>query len=322
MPVIGDLARTNRAVIFVNSRAGQGKTERILPEMRALVARRNWPLEFQLTHTTADLETCVRRAIEGGSQVLLTMGGDGSFHALINAAAGINGTAGISATAGELSFGVIPAGGGNDFAASLGMPRDPFVALERIVYAEPRCVDLALAKTADGRKRYFAGGAGVGLDAEAAMLADRKYRRLPSRLRYVTAALHAFARFAAIKAKVEFPDGDHAEINTEVLLASVMNTATYGAGLRLAPEARIDDGLLDVVLVKPLAAIRIAALLPRLLWSGELRTGGITRRRTARVRIATDRPCTFHGDGEVIGPAPVEVEAIASAVQVLAPIQG
>ncbi|HXM99129.1 MAG TPA: diacylglycerol kinase family protein [Candidatus Dormibacteraeota bacterium] len=315
MPVIGDLARTNPAVIFVNGRAGQGKTERILPEMRALVTRRHWPIEFQLTHTTEDLEKCVHQTIEGGSRVLLTMGGDGSFHALINATAGIN-------AAGGVILGVIPSGGGNDFAASLGLPRDPFMALERIVYAGPRRVDLALAKTADGRDRYYAGGAGVGLDAEAAMLADRKYRHLPSRLRYVTAALHAFSRFAAIRVKVEFPDGDHAEVNTEVLLASVMNTATYGAGLRLAPEARIDDGLLDVVLLKPLEVVRIAALLPRLLCTGELRTGGITRRRTPRVRITTDRPCMFHGDGEVIGPAPVEVEAIAGAVQVLAPVQG
>jgi diacylglycerol kinase (ATP) len=277
-----------------------------------LVTSKHWPVEFQVTQNAEDLQKGIHQAIESGTSVLVTMGGDGTFHLLINAV--MNAGAGAAVV-----LGVIPAGGGNDFAASLGMPRDVLLALEKIVYSESVRVDLALASTGDGRQRYFAGGGGVGLDAKAVELAGREYRHLPGRTRYIAAALRAYSKFEPVTVKVEFPDSDHPDVNAEVLLASVMNTATYGGGLRLAPEAKIDDGLLDVVLVKNLKRLEIAALLPRLLWSGELRTGGITRIKTARVRLTADRPWLFHGDGEVMGPAPVEVRAIPSAVKVLTP---
>jgi diacylglycerol kinase (ATP) len=314
MPLIVDLPPDNPAIIFVNGAAGRGEIERfILPEMRLLVAAKRWPVEFEMTQSAKDLETCIQRALESGSRVLMTMGGDGTFNLLINVVMN-------AGAAGEVVFGVIPTGGGNDFAASLGMPRNPLLALEKIVHGEPVLVDLALASVAARGERYFAAGSGVGLDAKAAELASRDYRHLRGRTRYVIAALHAYAKFQAITVKVEFPDGDHADVNTKVMLASVMNTATYGGGVRLAPGAKIDDGLLDVILVENLKMMKIAALLPRLLWSGELRIGGITQIRTRRVRLTTDCASFFQGDGEILGSAPVEVRVIANAIKVLVPV--
>jgi diacylglycerol kinase (ATP) len=276
--------------------------------MRSFAAARRWPLEFHPTENAEDLEKCAKQAIRGGRRVLLAMGGDGTFHALLNAATGA-----------DVVLGVIPTGGGNDIAATLGLPRDPLLALEKIVHGELRRVDLALARTADGRERYYAGGAGVGLDAEAARLAGREYRRIPGRLRYVLAALHALKGFESIDVQVEFPEADQPGFQTKALLASVLNTPTYGAGLRLAPEARTDDGLLDVVVVENLKMPEILALLPRLLVHGELRTPRITRMKTTRVRLSTARPSIVHGDGEILGPSPVEIAVVAGGALVLGP---
>ena len=91
------------------------------------------------------------------------------------------------------------------------------------------------------------------------------------------------------------------------------------AGLRLAPDARIDDGLLHVVLLENLSAPSILRWLPRLMGSGELRTSRVKRWEVKAVRICADRPCLFHGDGEILGPAPVEIEVVPGAVKVLAP---
>jgi len=101
--------------------------------------------------------------------------------------------------------------------------------------------------------------------------------------------------------------------------AGVLNTPTYGAGLRFAPEAQIDDGLLDEVLIEDLSTFEVLALLPRLIFSGELRTSSVRRRRAQRVRLTTRKPTLFHGDGEIIGPTPVEIEVVPRALQVLAP---
>jgi diacylglycerol kinase (ATP) len=109
------------------------------------------------------------------------------------------------------------------------------------------------------------------------------------------------------------------EVNS--LVAAVLNTPTYGAGIRLAPDARVDDGWLDAVIVEDLSVFQVLALLPRILVSGELRTPHVKRIRVQAVKFTTDRQCMFHGDGEILGPTPVEVEVVPQAVRVLAPAQ-
>jgi diacylglycerol kinase (ATP) len=240
--------------------------------------------------------------------LLLAMGGDGTFQALVNAAFGA-----------DVLLGVLPSGGGNDFAAALGLPSDPSKAAEAILRGKPRSADLVKVRTAEGRTRLYAGGGGIGLDAEAARYARGPYRNLPGRFRYIASALRALARYQPFGLRIDFPGSDLAPREGKALLATVLNTPTYGAGVRLAPEAAFDDGMLDVVMIEGLSKIGVLALLPRLMGSGELRTSSVKRWKARRVRIAADRPCLFHGDGEIIGPAPVEIEVIPGAVHVLAP---
>ena len=105
------------------------------------------------------------------------------------------------------------------------------------------------------------------------------------------------------------------------MLAGVLNTPSYGAGLRLAPQAQIDDGLLTALFVRNLSAAEVLAAIPRLLTRGELPDSYVTRVSATRVRLSCDRECHFHGDGEVLGPAPVDIEVLARAVRMLAPVR-
>ena len=244
-------------------------------------------------------------------RLLLAMGGDGTFQGLANAAFGS-----------DILLGILPAGGGNDFAVALGLPKNPVAAAKAVLRSQPRWVDLVRVRTADGRERLYAGGGGVGLDAEAARYASGAYRRLPGRLRYIAAALGALRGFAPLQVRAEFPESELPPIESNVLLAGVLNTPTYGAGLRLAPEAQISDGWIDAVFVDDLSFWGVLKLLPRLMHSGDLRTPQVKRIRAKRVKLTTSRPCMFHGDGEIIGPAPVEIEVVPHAVQLLAPAVG
>jgi diacylglycerol kinase (ATP) len=108
-------------------------------------------------------------------------------------------------------------------------------------------------------------------------------------------------------------------MNAQVFVAGVLNTRSYGAGLRLAPDAQIDDGLLTTLFVKKLSAWQVLAALPRLLTRGDLPESYVDRVSAPRVRLTPDRDCLFHGDGEILGPAPVEIEVLPKAVRVLAP---
>ena len=298
------------AVVYVNPNAGRGRALSCLPRIRKVFEAASVPAEFISVGSATDLESNALAAITSGKRLLFAFGGDGTFQALVNATHGS-----------DVVLGVLPAGGGNDFAAALQLPEDPVAAAEAILQGRPMRVDLARARTADGRRRLYLAGGGLGIDAEAARYANETFRRMPGRSRYIASALRAFCGHQAIGVRAEFPGSDLPSMEVNSLLAAVLNTPTYGSGIRLAPEARLDDGWLDVVMVEDLSAFQVLKLLPRLLVSGELRTPHVHRVRVLAVKFTADRPCMFHGDGEILGPTPAVIEVVPQAVRVLVPAQ-
>lgn len=297
-------------VVFVNPVAGGGRAGTCLPQVRGVFETASVPAEFIITANSKEFESTALAAINDGKRLLFALGGDGTFQGLVNAAYGA-----------DVVVGVVPAGGGNDFAAALQLPEDPVAAARALLNGQPRWVDLARARTADGRERFYAGGGGLGIDAEAAQHASGAFRHLPGRSRYVASALRAFCSSRPIGVRAEFHQSGSPSIEAKCLLAAALNTPTYGAGIRLAPDAKADDGWLDAVVVEELDFFEVLRLLPRLLMTGELHSGRVKRVQTQSVRFTTDRPCLFHGDGEILGPAPVEIEVVPRAMRVIAPLR-
>ena len=297
-----------RALVFVNAGAGAGRAGKHLLRVRRAFEVENAPADFVLTETAKDLEQRARVAIGHGRRFLLAMGGDGTFQGLANAAYGS-----------DVVLGVVPAGGGNDFAAALGIPRDPVAAVRVMLYGQPRSVDLLRARTSDGCERMYVGGGGLGLDGEISRYAAGVYRRLPGRWRYLVSAVRAWLEFTPLSVRAEFPGSEGASIEACVLLAGVLNASRYGAGLRVAPAAKINDGWLNLSFVRKLSAMEVLRLLPRLLKDGTLPESYLQQRQARRVVLRADRPCFFQGDGEILGPAPVEIEVLPGALKVLAP---
>jgi diacylglycerol kinase (ATP) len=302
------ILRESGVTIFVNPIAGGGRARSYLAQFQKLFESFRVQAQFVMTNSAVELEEYAHKSLVQGRRVLLAMGGDGTFQALANAAFGT-----------EALLGVLPIGGGNDFAAALGLPGDPLEAAEAILRGNRRFVDLVRVRTAEGRTRLYAGGGGIGLDAEAAHYATGAYRRLPGRLRYIASALRALVGFVPLEVRVEFPGSELSPLETKALVAAVLNSPTYGAGLRLAPGAAIDDGLLHVVLIEDIGTIGVLRLLPRLMGSGELRTSRVKRWQSPKVRLSTRKPSLFHGDGEILGSTPVEIEVVPRAVQLLSP---
>ena len=303
------ILRESPVVVFINSVAGGGRARSYLGRIQKLFESFHVQAQFAMTNSAAELESSVQSVISQGQRVLFAMGGDGTFQALANAAFGA-----------EALLGILPVGGGNDFAAALGLPDDPVKAAEAILRGNPRFVDLVKVRTAEGRTRLYAGGGGIGLDAEAAHYANGAYRGLPGRWRYLASALRALVGYVPLEVRVDFPGSNLISWEAKALLAAVLNSPTYGAGLRLAPGATVDDGSLHVVLIEDIGTFGMLWLLPRLMGSGELRTSRVKRWRAQRVQLTTDGPCMFHGDGEILGTTPVEIEVVPKAVKVLAPV--
>jgi diacylglycerol kinase (ATP) len=303
-----ELASEFPAVVFVNPSAGAGRAGAFLSEVREIFGEQRVPAEFLITESVQHLESLVRGAIADGRRLFFALGGDGTFQALVNASFGS-----------DVLLGLLPAGGGNDFALALGLPRDRSEAARSVLRGQPRCVDVLRARTSAGFERLYLGGGGIGVDVDAVRYAAEKYRRWPGRWRYVAGLLRALRGFAALPARAEFPGSGEITMEEAVLLAAVFNGPSYGGGLRVAPNAVLDDGQLDIAFVKDLSASQVLKALVQLLRNGTLPEAYVKRGRGRSVVLSADRPCMFHGDGEIFGPTPVQIEVVPRAIRVLAP---
>jgi diacylglycerol kinase (ATP) len=296
-------------VLLVNPAAGAGRAAKVLPGLQKFAQEQNWNLEISVTKSAQDLAEKARGAAAKGYRRLFILGGDGTFQVLLNAVFDYP----------DIVLGILPAGGGNDLAAALGLPGDPLRAAKLLLRGEPAPMDAVRVRTSEGRERLYVGGGGVGLDAEASGYAGGAFRNIPGRTRYLFSAIRAVISFRPLGVRISLRPGESSMVIPKALLVAVMNTPSYGAGLYLAPAAQIDDGVLDLLLLERLAVSQILALLPSLWARGELKTNRARQWRTNYLRIETDRPCSFHGDGEIFGTTPVEIRVVPRAFRVVRP---
>jgi diacylglycerol kinase (ATP) len=299
-------------LVLVNPSAGGGAAKDATPRLEAFAAQNGWRVDLHRTTSAEDLAIKAGAGLARGYRRVFALGGDGTFQQLANAI-------GVGQ---EVVLGVLPAGGGNDLAQCLGLPLDPVLAAKILLDGEIRFLDAARVRTSDGKQRLYLGGGGVGLDAQAAQHAGGAYRNMRGRSRYLLAAIRALIGFHPLEIRASIECDENSEFEAQVLVLGVLNTPSYGAGLRLAPEAKTDDGKLNLVLVENLPLFEILRLLPRLMIQGELRTKRVRRQTLRRIRIETQTPAKFHGDGEILGWTPVEIEVVPRAIRMLCPRNG
>ena len=289
----------SRAVrLIVNPMAGNGRAGRTLPAVeRALI---DLGISFR-TERTTDLEHAAElgREAAAAGEVAAAMGGDG----LIGTVAGaLHGTEGV--------LGVVPGGRGNDFARVLGIPSEPATACEVLLRGTEREVDLA-----EVGGKVFIGIATVGYDSDANRIANET-RLLKGNLVYAYAGIRALGAWTPARFEVEL-DGEHREFTGYQVSAA--NSKAHGGGMYLAPDAELDDGLLDVVLVEDMPKLRYIGLLPRVFKGTHVRNPQIHVQRAREVRIVADRPFVVYADGDPIAELPATVRALPRALRVLVP---
>src|ERR1700722_4108181 len=293
-------------LVIVNPAAGGGQALRAEAGIAKLLKSGGHRADFSHSQSSEDTRQQAERAIRQGYRYVVALGGDGGFHYVVEALHGTDAVAGF-----------FPAGNGNDIAADLGIPADPLDAAEAFLKAAPRGIDLIRARFRDGRTAHYIGAGGMGLDAEAAHLANTKFKRLPGVTRYLAGAIWEFFNGRTTELHVEI---DGVTWDGRVLFVAVANSTRYGSGVRIAPEAKMDDGLIDVALVQEIRLARLVEAIPIVLTSGDLRGfPELKRYRCKRIVLEAERPAKVHGDGELLGETPVELSVVPRAVQVMTP---
>ncbi len=263
------------------------------------------------------------------ADVVLLFGGDGTVHRHLGQLVRLG-----------LPVLVVPAGSGNDFARALGMRRvrDSRAAWGRFCGGANnlRALDLGVIAplesaggvpapyiSAPPGSRYFCCVAGVGFDGAVSQRANRLPRWLRGHGGYVLSVAPTIFTFAPLPMKVSTAAEEDAGWTTRsdqpTILAAFANTPVYGGGMKIAPQAKMDDGLLDVCIVGAVDPFKLFCMFPTVYAGRHLSIREVSYFQERRVRVETEHPLDVYADGEYVCRTPVEVGVHRAALKVIVP---
>ncbi len=273
-----------RANVIIHTIAGPGRAPTLNASAalaRAALGRHGYEADVRVTEGPTDAHRFASGARHAGSDLVVAWGGDGT----------VNG-AGAALAGSRMPLGIIGGGSGNGLARDLGLPLDPAAAFDVAATGATRAID---AGELNGS--VFFNVAGIGLDAcIARRMASPNARR--GLLGYVLATIGEIPAYEPCEYSIVMSESGAPPLCTRALFIAIANSRQYGKGAQIAPLASLDDGILDIVVVKPQSSLRILSRLPS-LFRGTLREDdGVVMRTASRLEITSDRPIRFHVDGE------------------------
>lgn len=289
-----------RLHLIVNPAAGgvgDGSVHRVLARWRSA----GHPVRVSCSHSVDAAGDLLAGSAACGERVVL-FGGDGFVHTMVGPLVDLG-----------VEVALLPGGRGNDFARQLAVPAALDAAADLAAAGTARKIDAVRVESAAGVS-YAAGSVYAGLDSQVSRLVN-EYRRLPSAVQYQVGAVHAILTFAPRPFCVVVDGIRH---DYDGVSAIAANSGFYGKGMHIAPQARPDDGLLDVVLLGAPDRLRMLRLLPTVYRGTHVRQPEVTVVRGRRVRIESTDVAAY-ADGEFVGPLPVTVEVLPGALSVVCP---
>jgi YegS/Rv2252/BmrU family lipid kinase len=297
--------------LLVNPSAGGGRSARLAPEMERTLRGHGLTVRRVDTRDLDHARSLAREAAAAGETVV-ALSGDGLVGILADELRGIPGAV----------LGVLPGGRGNDLARVLEIPADAVEACETIATGVPRPVDLgcvrALGEEHAG-ERAFVGIASAGFDSDANRIANEAPAWLGG-LVYAYGALRALLSWRPARFELELDSGERHSFTGYSIAAA--NSRAYGGGMLAAPDAMLDDGLLEIVAIEHVGRLRFLANLPRVFKGTHVQLPSVRVFRAASVTISADRPFEMYADGDPIGALPVHVRALPGAVTLITPAGG
>lgn len=336
----------NNFIVIANPISGKGHAKNVAEQ--AYIALTKSGAHGQLTFTSAsgDAKRFAQEAVSDGIQSVIACGGDGTLHEVVN---------GI-ATVPDVTLGVLPCGRGNDFAAAIGIPLKPEAAIATLLSGTPIRVDLghcynsdqqsAISSQNEGMEEwkngrmdapqpsnlptfqphadnreprtdnYFTTIATCGYDTEVSRRAAKGTPLFAGTASYAYAAVETLFYYEPPFVRLE---GDFGVHEGPLLLAATGITNRYGGGFQIVPSARIDDGLFDVCIIRPVSSLTVLRLMVTLFWGGHVSHPAVSMHQTRTLTIETDTPLLLYADGEPMCETPATIEIIKEGLAVLAP---
>ena len=289
-----------RVTILLNPAAAQGKSRRALTPALEVLGRAGVEPQILESRSAGQLTELARAASAEKPDVVVSAGGDGTHHYVLN---GLLGS--------EIPLGILSLGSGNDFARALGIPLEPGAAARTLLEGDARPIDVARVGSA-----VYGCVAGVGFDSVVNRYANERVRYVSGSLAYTWAILRCIGPYRPQRLELR---SDGRNFSGEIMFAVVGNTTSFGGGLKITPRARPDDGLLDVCIVPAMGKFELLRWVPRAYSGAHLKHPRILYFQARKITLASPSRLELFGDGEFLQELPATIEVVPRALKVVVP---
>ncbi|TET44883.1 diacylglycerol kinase family lipid kinase [Candidatus Aerophobetes bacterium] len=300
--------------LIVNLVAGRGKVKKLLPAVQRKLKEEGIEYDLVFSRDCGQAKIFAQQAKEAGYRRIIVCGGDGTVSEVINA---------IVKT--DIALGIIPLGIGNDLARNLGIKKGIDFACHVLKHGEIKKIDVIKV----GENKYYGGVGGIGFDAEVVSFVNRWKKFIPAMFIYpfyIGAIMMEIAVLRPQKVRIKY---DENSFSGKVLMVCFGNTGSYARVIKISPFALVDDGLLDICIVKEIGELKIVILFFRSFikalpfWLPEVKIyeeiPGVEVYQARKVYLESDTSLPFHGDAEIISRTPLCLEVVPEALKVIVP---
>ncbi len=295
-------------LIIFNPQAGSGQSMRYLPGIEQYLQQAG--IHHQIIHTKAmgEAQSLVEKASLNEYSAVVAAGGDGTLFEVVNGLMSHN-------THDRIPLGIIPVGTGNAFARELGLqPTDWQAGIDLILHKRFRDIDVGEVQTATDHF-YFLNIIGLGFVVQAGR-STMKIKKL-GKSSYTLATLWETIRLKKypLKLQMTLADGQVEQLHDDLVFVEVANSRYTGTSFLIAPDAQIDDGLLDVIILKKISRFKILRLFPTIYSGKHVNYPEVETRQVKSISIESEQPMPLMPDGEFFSETPVTIHCIPSGIQ-------
>jgi diacylglycerol kinase (ATP) len=290
--------------LVLNPSSGREQGPDHLEQLRVALERKFGEVRTTVTAGDGDAERAAASAAADGCELLFVAGGDGTVNEAIN---GLSGAGALD----KVTVGIVPFGTGNDFAAALGIPTEPEAALDVLFAGRELRADLGRVNG-----RVFMNTSGGGFIGEVSVAVTPQLKTIAGRLAYLIGGAQTLLDFDPVEATITIQPG--AVRMTRALYAfAVCNSRLIGGGRLIAPEAIIDDGLLDVCLIDAMSALEFVALARKVAQGDHVSDPRVTYFQANAIDFEFSRETNVNTDGEVFNVRRCEYRVLPKAARFL-----
>ncbi len=298
------------ARVIVNPTAGAGRTARLWPQIMSLFQRQGLRFEHDITEAPGHAIELAKVAAANGYNMVISVGGDGTINEIVN---GLYAAGNIK----DAMLGIVSTGTGGDYIRTIGIPRRYEEACRCFLEPKNLTVDLGVVEYASNgqrAERLFVNFAGMGFDAEIVRRTTQQFKALGSLPSYLAGLLVTLLAYRNKDISLTV-DG---ETENRRVCTVVMNNGRYGGGGMLAaPDASINDGYFDVMIIGDLSKPDLLRSLPRIYKGTHLTHPKVTMKRAKEIEIRSAQPMQLQADGELLGQVPARFRILPSVLKVI-----